>query len=357
MVRPPDLIVPPVGDFADAPDAPAVFLVRPREGRPYLARTGVLRRRLKRLSAKWRLNEVADRIECWLTASRIEQALLSYWLAREYFPDDYERVLRLPRPPYVKLILSNVFPRTQITTRLTGSRSLYYGPFASRAVADQFETQLLDLFQIRRCQEDLVTSPDHPGCIYGEMGRCLRPCQQVVTIDEYATEVRRVNEFLTTRGSSLLESTAAARDRASDQLQFEDAARQHAQYEKIEAVIRHSGELVREVSRLHGVAVTRAVAEDCVVLWVVREGCWLTPRLLSLAPDQTTSLDRRLREMFDDLEPPPVRFRAEHLAVLARWFYSSWRDGEWIAIPSWDSVSYRKLVNAVHRVMKGSRPS
>jgi excinuclease UvrABC nuclease subunit len=113
----------------------------------------------------------------------------------------------------VKLILSNVFPRTQITTRVSGGRSLFYGPFANRAAADQFEGQFLELFQIRRCQEDLVTSPDHPGCIYGEMGRCLRPCQEVVTVEEYAGEVRRVNDFLSTRGESLLSSAAGARER------------------------------------------------------------------------------------------------------------------------------------------------
>ena len=62
MVPAPDLIVAPDAGFAAVPDVPAVFLIRPREGRPYLARTNVLRRRLKRLSDRWRLAEVADRI-------------------------------------------------------------------------------------------------------------------------------------------------------------------------------------------------------------------------------------------------------------------------------------------------------
>jgi excinuclease UvrABC nuclease subunit len=303
---------------------------------------------------RWRLDEVTERIECWLTASRLEQAVLSYALARQYFPDEYECVLRLPKPPYVKLIVSNVFPRTQITTRISGGRSLYYGPFANRAAADQFEGQFLDLFQIRRCQEDLVTSPDHPGCIYGEMGRCVRPCQEVVTVEEYAGEVRRVSDFLATRGESLLNSAAAARERASQELQFEEAARQHTRYEKIAQIVRQSGELARDVSRLHGVAVTRSLSADCVQLWFLREGCWLEPRELSLAPHLTESLDRRLRELVGSLEEPAIRFRGEHLAILARWYYSSWRDGEWIAIESWEHVPYRRLVNAVHRTLKGS---
>ncbi len=105
------------------------------------------------------------------------------------FPDDYLRLVKLRMPAYVKLILANEFPRTQVSTRLSASRAMHYGPFQSRAAAELFEEQFLDLFQIRRCQENLEPSPQHPGCIYGEMNRCLRPCQQVVSREEYLSEV------------------------------------------------------------------------------------------------------------------------------------------------------------------------
>jgi hypothetical protein len=39
---------------------------------------------------------------------------------------------------------------------------------------------------------------------------------------------------------------------------------------------------------------------------------------------------------------------------LAKWYYSSWRDGEWITIAKWPDVPYRKLVNAVHRVYRNA---
>jgi ABC-type lipoprotein release transport system permease subunit len=52
----------------------------------------------------------------------------------------------------------------------------------------QFQSQFLDLFQMRRCEENLAPSPSHPGCVYGEMNMCLRPCQQAVTPEEYASE-------------------------------------------------------------------------------------------------------------------------------------------------------------------------
>src|SRR5207249_2957901 len=151
------------------------------------------------------------------------------------------------------IVLNNEFPRSHITTHLARGAGLYFGPFRSRASAEKFEGQFLDLFQIRRCQEDLVPSPEHPGCIYGEMAMCLRPCQQVVGAAEYGNEVSRVVQFLQTDGRSLLESIASSRDRLSQEMAFEEAARQHKRFEKVQDVLRLRDELASDIDRLHGV--------------------------------------------------------------------------------------------------------
>src|SRR5439155_13761516 len=177
----------------------------------------------------------------WPTGSQLESALVHLELAQRHFPEDWPRITRLRPPAFVKLMLENPFPRTVVTTRL--GRGLYYGPFASRAAAEHFEGELLDLFQIRRCEENLAPSPDHPGCIYGEMNRCLRPCQQAVSAEEYRSEVVRVEQFLNTGGGSLAESAEAARDRASAAMDFEEAERLHARLNHVADVRAAAGEL------------------------------------------------------------------------------------------------------------------
>lgn len=349
--------------LASVPAAPAVFLLWPREGAPYLSRTASLRRRLARLlgraapSRLLNLREVARRLEYWRTASRLEAAAYAYALARKHFPDAYRSLLRLRMPYYVKLILANRFPRTQVTARLTASRALYYGPMPSRTAAERFESEFLDLFQLRRCQEDFEPSPEHPGCIYGEMNRCLRPCQLVVSADEYRSEALRVAEFLSSRGASLLRAIAAARDRLSEELDFEEAARQHARWERVQEIIRLGGDLAAEINRLRGVAVTASVWPAEVLLWFFAAGGWQGPVRfpVAAAEGKPVSLDKRLRELMASLEPVrlPAAERQDHLALLARWYYSSWRDGEWIAIDHPESPPLRKLVNAIHRVAAG----
>ncbi len=345
------------------PNSPAVFVLWPKEGGPHLSKTAVLRRRLLRLlkereqpSRLLNLRHTVARIEYRLTASALESGVVQYEAARRLFPENYLEVIRLRMPPYVKLVLSNEFPRSHITTHLTRTAALFFGPFRARAAAERFESQFLDLFQMRRCQEDLTPSAEHPGCIYGEMGMCLRPCQQVVGPAEYAHEVERVAEFLRTDGRSLLDSIGHSRDRLSEEMNFEEAARLHKRFEKVQEVLKLRDELARDVDRLQGVAITRSLAPDAVDLWFVRDGWWQAPQQFrfEVREGKPVSLDQQLREAFAAVTGRKftVRERQEYLAVLARWYYSSWRDGEWLSFESYDEIPYRKLVHAVSRVAR-----
>ena len=223
-------------------------------------------------------------------------------------------------PAYVKLILSNEFPRTQVTTRLTaGQRALLRSVSQSRGAAELFENQFLDLFQIRRCQENLEPSPQHPGCIYGEMNMCLRPCQQVVTREEYLSEVARVEEFLTGDGAALLSVTTAARERLSEEMDFEAAARQHKRLERIQEVLALRDDLVCDMEHLYGVAVAPSTAPGSVLLWFVCQGAWHVPCVFTL--DSQVSLDARLREIVAGYSCRRRRWRR------SRNIWRCWRDG------------------------------
>ena len=355
------------------PNGPAVFLLRPREGRPYLARTNVLRRRLIRLleakegvSRALSLRGTAERLEYHLAGSKLESRFLHLDLARQHLGPDYRREIRLRLPPYVKMLLSNEFPRTQIAVRLSrpgAGRSLYVGPFRNRATAVQFESAFLDLFQVRRCLEDLVPSPGHPGCIYGEMGRCLRPCQQAVGVEEYRSEAARVAEFLRTGGKSLIASASGERERLSADMDFEGAARAHQRVQKIEEVLSWRDEMARDVEQLHAIAIVPSAQPESIELGWMRGGFWHGFRSLDFntADDgRAISLDSRLREMaaaIPERRDGAAMERMENIAILSRWFYSSWCDGELLMVDDWEKISWRKLVNAVSRVAATQRKS
>jgi excinuclease UvrABC nuclease subunit len=346
------------------PNSPAVFVLFVREGSPYLARTGLLRRRLLRLlrerdkpSRLLNLRQTVVRIEYWLTGSRLESSMRMYELARQHFPGEYLDYLHLRLPPYLKILTSNQFPRCQVTAHLGRSTSLYYGPFRNRASAEYFESEFLDLFQLRRCQEDLAPSPEHPGCIYGEMGKCLRPCQEAVSREEYAGEVERVSQFLRTGGASLLDSVLASRDQLSAAMEFEQAARQHKRAAQIEEMMRVRDPMARYVDQLHAIVVAPSCEPHTADIAFVRAGYWygLSPLTFEIGEGKPVPLDRRLRERIEaqSWTQTAARERQERLAILARWFYSGWCDGELLLFDDWNLVPFRKVVNAISRTVRG----
>jgi len=344
------------GPFLESiPNVPAVFLLWPRSGEPHLGRTNVLRRRLSRLAG---LFGTAERLEYQTAGSKLESWFLHLELARRYLGADYRREIKLRLPFYVRLVLSNEFPRTRVVGRLGRGEAIHVGPFRTKSTAVQFEAAFLDLFQLRRCAEELAPSAEHPGCIYGEMGRCMRPCQQMVGVEEYRSEAIRVAEFLRSGGRSLMAPATGERERLSAEMDFEGAARAHQRVMKIEEVMGWRDEMARDVERLHAIAVAPSSRPDCVELGWLRGGYWHGFRSLDFTVGEDgrpAPLDARLREMASSI--PEARLcapleRMEDLAVLSRWFYSSWCDGELLVVDEWDKISFRKLVNSISRVAR-----
>ncbi len=334
-------------------DKSGVLLMLPKSGEPYLARTNVLKRRVTRLGRVFDLQALEAEFCIWYTPSKLEQALVFYQVAKEHFPEAYRKIVRLPSPAYIKVLLGNEFPRTQVTSRLAGRESFFFGPFRTRAEAERYESQTLDFFPVRRCEEDLAPHPDHPGCIYGEMNQCLRPCQLVVGPVEYATEVKKLTEFLETSGESLKEAVSHARERASENMEFEEAARQHRRLEKVEAVARMASEITGDIRRANGVSAVKSA--QGVDLYFLLEGVWQEPVAFELASQAGESMDRRLRQIVETLPEvkPTLKEREEHLALLQRWFFSSWRDTEWLPFVGRADVPYRKLVRMISRAASG----
>ncbi|WP_051670678.1 hypothetical protein [Bryobacter aggregatus] len=344
-------VIPPVSSD------PAVFLIHMRSGAPYLAKTTMLKRRLSRLLAPKNgsrlldLRAIATRIEIWNTPTRLEQALTFYSLAKLHFPETYKKTVRLPSPPYVKVLLSNEFPRSLVSSRLAGKENLFFGPFRSRAEAERWEKEMLEFFQVRRCEEDLLPNPDHPGCIYGEMNQCMRPCQAVVGEAEYAGEVTRLVNFLETQGVSLGDAIGHARDRASENMEFEEAARQHRRFEKVEALLRSVSEITTDIRHANGVSAVKR--DQGVALYFLLQGVWQAPIAFEMRMQAGESMDRRLRQIVEMLPVPrpTLREREEHMALLSRWFFSTWRDSEWLPFASREELPYRKLVRLISRAM------
>lgn len=278
------------------PALPGVFaLCGAREGdEPYLTRTADLRRRMRRLldppesqSKRLNLRDKVARIEYCVTGSDFESSLVLYDAAVALFGyAEARRRLKLHTPYFLRLTMENAHPRVYSTNRLS-KRGLaeMYGPFPSRAAAERYCDAALDLFKLRRCWEDLEPYPEHPGCVYGEMKKCMEPCKQACTPEEYAAEALAVKAFFDTCGESRLAAIEQEREQASAAMEFERSAALHGQWQKVKAAAALADEMVQPVPKLRTVVV-QAAAENAdekeqAALFLLEGGCLAGPERLS----------------------------------------------------------------------------
>lgn len=283
-----------------------------------------------------------------------------YHLTKSYFPGDYLFRLRLRMPWFLGFTECDAFPHLTVTNRIPRKSNLLFGPFHTKDLAQHYEEEVLGLFQVRRCTDALVPAPEHQGCIYGEMNQCLRPCQCAVTAEEYGSEVQRVRDFLSANGKVIIAILSTARDRAAQDTDFEQAAQIHKRIEKMNAAAAARQEVITEIHRFNGIALTRGVKPRQFCLWPVFQGYWQEPLTLDFLAEGThaRSLDHELRERLTEALATPTAEgkRVEHLAIFSRWYYSSWRDGQWFPFRALADLNYRRLVREISTLAKHDAP-
>lgn len=356
--------------FAQFAAAPAVFALRGADGsaEPYVSKTANLRRRLLRLlsppesqSKRLNLRERVARIEYSLTGSDFESVLLLYHLLRKEFPQAYQKRLRLYPASVIRFNLENEYPRAYVTTRigkLTG-KSLYYGPFRSRAVAEKFLNDSLDLFKMRRCTFNLNPDPSFPGCVYSEMKMCLAPCFKGCTDEAYAAEVKRVREYFDSGGGSLLQELEAERGRLSEALDFEAAAAQHARITKIKAILSACDDICGRLDHLHAVIMQPCVEGKSIALFHFHNGALLGPIPFAMELEEDSApMEARIRAALEQMEPSGISSAqtfSEELAILKRWYYRSHKVGEAFFSNEHGELPMRRIVRGAGRVYRGEK--
>ncbi|HEY1501009.1 MAG TPA: excinuclease ABC subunit C [Acidobacteriaceae bacterium] len=279
--------------WEEIPAAAGVFALFGEDARaePYISRTPNLRRRIKRLldarpdqTKRLQLAGRVARIEFALTGSDFEALLRLYEASLGAFGERARKRLHLRPPALLRMTVENAYPRVYVTNRVTkAAMEDLYGPFPSRIAAERFCEDMLDLFKLRRCVEELNPDPAFPGCVYSEMKKCLAPCFKGCTDERYADEAAAVRAFLRTRGTSRAEELKKERDEASGLMEFERAAELHAQLTRAEAVSAETPEAVRALAHLDGVMVQAAAEAECVALFILAKGSLYGPALYSVA--------------------------------------------------------------------------
>ena len=216
------------------PTEPGVYLYKNAEGEViYVGKAKNLRSRVSSYfhEARWEdaktgtlVREAVD-VEYIVVANNKEALALENNLIKQRKPR-FNILLRDDKTyPYVKLTLTERWPRVYVTRRLRKDGSAYYGPYFPANLAYRITDLIHRNFLIPSCKVDLTRFHPRP-CLQYYIKRCLGPCVKDLTTPEtYQEAVRDVKMFLEGRPTDLARSLRARMEQAAAAQEYERAAR------------------------------------------------------------------------------------------------------------------------------------
>ncbi len=214
------------------PTTPGVYLMKDAQGTViYVGKAASLRPRVRsyfQAQAKTErrtrmlIHEIAD-VDIIKTQTESEAFLLEDSLIKQHQPRFNARLRDDKRYPYLK-ITAEPFPRVRVARRRIDDGARYFGPYTNAKAMRSTLKLAQKLFPIRTCTLDLPLRKPRRPCLNHQIGRCLAPCADLVSFEEYGTLVDRVAMLLEGRYSGLFTSLHAEMRIASSAKKFERAA-------------------------------------------------------------------------------------------------------------------------------------
>lgn len=261
------------------PDKPGCYLYKDAEGRIiYVGKARNLKNRVRQyfqssrnLTAKVlsMVSQIVE-IEHIVTDTETEALVLESNLIKKHKPKYNIRLRDDKHYPYLKLTLTEQWPRLVVSRSMKKDGSRYFGPFTSSQ--PMWDTMKLArrLFPLRTCNDP----SRHPrACLQYHIGRCLAPClADFDRHEEYAQAVRDLLSFLEGRADEVVGRIKERMEAAAENLEFERAAELRDRLRAIEKVTEKQKIISHEMVDLDAIAYARTYDEACLQVFFVRQG-------------------------------------------------------------------------------------
>ncbi len=231
------------------PTSPGVYLYKDKGGRIiYVGKARNLKKRVlsyfrpdEQLTAKTRaMMSHAVSVEFLTTSTEKEALLLEASLIKKHRPH-YNIVLRDDKQYILfRIAVKNAYPRLEVVRKVKKDGAHYFGPFTSSQAARETWKALHSVFPLRRCNDRAMKNRVRP-CLYHHIGLRLAPCSGEVSQEAYFEIIQKVELLLSGKSRELLENITRKMEEASENLEFEEAAKLRDQKFAIEKTVEKQG--------------------------------------------------------------------------------------------------------------------
>lgn len=265
------------------PIQPGVYLMKNASGEViYVGKAKQLKNRIKQYFAlsgdsrpmvPFLIRQIAH-IDTIVVPSEKEALLLENTLIKKHQPK-FNAFLKDDKS-FISLMINSRHPWPMIRLiRYKGSPKedgLYFGPYTSAFAARQTYELLTRIFPLRQCSDQELKRRTRP-CLLYSIKRCIAPCVEKCTPEEYHSYVDGAIKFLKGQDKEILKSLNLEMQKASENLEYERAAAILQTIRQIEHVIAGNA-LVAKVNGKNSdaLAIYREGEEVMLVQLLFREG-------------------------------------------------------------------------------------
>src|SRR5256712_1088114 len=243
------------------PHRPGIYLMKDADGKIlYVGKANSLYNRVRSyfqessdLGPKNRvmIAKVAD-IEFLVVKNEVEALVLESNYIKQYRPR-YNVLRRDDKNyPYIKVSLTEDFPRVYRVRSFQRDGNRYFGPYTNSGAVDATLDLLNKLFAFRTCRYDASTwAPPAQGeppagwkqkllprpCTLYYIPRCIAPCVAYASREEYDAVIKQVILFLEGKHDEVVKSLQEKMYEAAENLNFEEAARIRDRIQAVERVL------------------------------------------------------------------------------------------------------------------------
>ena len=230
-----------------------------------------------------------------VTANELEAFVLEANLIKQYKPR-FNVILKDDKNyPYLKLTITEKWPRLEVVRRIKKDGALYFGPYVPAGSMWETLNFIRRNFRIRDCAYSL-DKPMRP-CIQYQMGRCLAPCAGRINREEYLKLVEEIRLFLSGGKKDLMNGLEKYMAKLAEDLRFEEAATIRNRIKAIERAWDAQKVVDPELGDLDTLGFYRNNNEVSMEVFFIRNGIMIGAKDFSVKNSENVS-DREVLHTF-----------------------------------------------------------
>jgi len=213
------------------------------------------------------------RFEYIITDSELEALVLECNLIKEHRPK-YNTMLKDDKAyPYIKVTVTEDFPRVQFARLMKKDKNKYFGPYTSAGAVKDTIDLIHKIYKIRTCSRSLPKDigKDRP-CLNYHIKQCDAPCQGGISKEAYGENIAQALEFLNGHYEKVLSMLEEKMMLASSEMDFEKAIEYRELLTSVKQVAQKQKITSSSMQDRDIIALARDEEDAVVQVFFVREG-------------------------------------------------------------------------------------